>query len=427
MHRERNIRFFIPPDQIEQEALQQIRNTASMPFVHGLAVMPDAHFGMGSTVGTVVATEGAVMPACVGVDIGCGMIAVRTNLSVEQVMPLRKQIREGIERRIPVGIGGHGENSKVLPSSSLRIGQLHGLADRLGVDMDKRHTGWRKQLGSLGGGNHFIEVCIGRPIGGPDGALIDRDPPYTGEIWIILHSGSRGVGNKTGNYWTKIAKGLEKHYMNGVQIPDQNLAALIDGTPEYEQYMKELHWCQEFARLNREEMMDRVLTELWYQVHVLPSGINPKTEAPELAARQFLEIERINSHHNYATIEHHEGKDLLVTRKGAILANAGKRSLIPGSMGTNSYIVEGLGNLDSFNSAPHGAGRRMSRTRARQMFTVETLTEQMAERDIESRVREAIVDESPGAYKDIEQTMAHASELIRPLYRLRQILNVKGD
>ena len=212
--------------------------------------------------------------------------------------------------------------------------------------------------------------------------------------------------------------------MQGVQIPDPNLSALLEGTPEYDLYMKELHWCQEFARLNREEMMDRVMTELMYTV--LGQAQNA-AYVREYGNPLNLEVERINSHHNYAVIEEHEGKRLLITRKGAIYAGEGKRSLIPGSMGTNSYIVEGRANAASFNSAPHGAGRAMSRTKAKATFTVEQVAAQMAERGIEARVREAIVDEAPGAYKDIEQTMAHASELVRPLYQLRQIINVKGD
>jgi tRNA-splicing ligase RtcB len=400
-----NIRFFIPPDLIEAEALQQVRNTASMPFVHGVAVMPDVHFGLGSTIGTVVATEGAVMPAAVGVDIGCGMIAVRTSLTREQVMPLRQQIREGIERRIPVGVGSFGVNSRILPSAEPRISKLKTLEAGFGLDMNQR-AGWEKAMGSLGGGNHFIEVCLG------------YDYDSNESVWVILHSGSRGVGNKTGNYWTKMAKSLHAHEFSYNQFPDANLSWLSKGTLEYEQYMNELTWCQEFARLNREEMMDRVLSELGWtlgQPRQWPSGVYPG------------EVERINSHHNYARPEEYDGKELLITRKGAIRADVGKRSLIPGSMGTNSYIVEGLGNDASFNSAPHGAGRRMSRRKARELFTVESVTTQMAERDVEARVRDAIVDEAPGAYKDIEETMAHARELVRPLYRLRQIINVKGD
>jgi tRNA-splicing ligase RtcB len=396
-----NIRFFIPPDLIEAEALQQIRNTASMPFVHGVAVMPDVHFGLGSTIGTVVATEGAVMPAAVGVDIGCGMIAVRTSLTREQVMPLRQQIREGIERRIPVGVGSFGVNSRILPSAEPRISKLKTLEAGFGLDMNQR-AGWEKAMGSLGGGNHFIEVCLGYDYAGAE------------SVWVILHSGSRGVGNKTGNYWTKIAKSLHSEEFNRGQFPDVNLSWLTAGTVEYDQYLREVSWCQQFALLNREEMMDRVLIELTYSM-------------PNLLGVENIEMERINSHHNYMVNEEYEGRMLSITRKGAIYAGDGKRSLIPGSMGTNSYIVEGLGNEASFNSAPHGAGRRMSRRKAREAFTVESVAAQMAERDIEARVREAIVDEAPGAYKDIEETMVHARELVRPLYRLRQIINVKGD
>jgi tRNA-splicing ligase RtcB len=396
-----NIRFFIPPDLIEAEALQQVRNTASMPFVYGVAVMPDCHFGLGSTIGTVVATEGAVMPAAVGVDIGCGMIAVRTSLTREQVMPLRQQIREGIERRIPVGVGSFGVNSRILPSAEPRISKLKTLEAGFGLDMNQR-AGWEKAMGSLGGGNHFIEVCLGYDYAGAE------------SVWVILHSGSRGVGNKTGNYWTKIAKSLHSEEFNRGQFPDVNLSWLTAGTVEYDQYLREVSWCQQFALLNREEMMDRVLIELTYSM-------------PNLLGVENIEMERINSHHNYMVNEEYEGRMLSITRKGAIYAGDGKRSLIPGSMGTNSYIVEGLGNEASFNSAPHGAGRRMSRRKAREAFTVESVAAQMAERDIEARVREAIVDEAPGAYKDIEETMVHARELVRPLYRLRQIINVKGD
>lgn len=403
-----NVRYFIPPNLIELEAQQQVRNTASMPFVYGVAVMPDVHFGLGSTVGTVVATEGAVMPAAVGVDIGCGMIAVRTSLTVEQVMPLRQQIREGIERRIPVGVGSFGANSRILPSAASRIESLLDLEKMLGLNMNQR-AGWTNALGSLGGGNHFIEVCVGQPYDDYDGDGIGV--AYGPEdVWVILHSGSRGVGNKTGNYWTKIAKALHSEEFTRGDFPDANLSWLSDGTEEHYQYMRELYWCQQFAMLNREEMMDRVLTELQYTLGV-----------------ENFEIERVNSHHNYMSVEEHEGRKLAITRKGAILASVGKRSLIPGSMGTNSYIVEGLGNPLSFNSAPHGAGRRMSRKKARERFSVSEVAAQMMSRGVECRMREAIIDEAPGAYKDIEETMQHAAELVRPLFKLRQIINVKGD
>jgi tRNA-splicing ligase RtcB len=404
------VRFFIPPYLIEAEALQQIRNTASMPFVYGLAVMPDVHFGLGSTVGTVVATEGAVMPAAVGVDIGCGMIAVRTSLKLADVMPLRKKIREGIERRIPVGVGSWGSNREVhAGTTSWRVNQLWQLADELFEDqthMNDRLPGWERQVGSLGGGNHFIEVCVGTSEDSQE------------SVWVILHSGSRGVGNKTGNYWTKVAKAEMGWGLDC--LPDRNLAWLTEGTPTFDQYMKELRWCQEFARLNREEMMDRVLLELGWTC-----GLGEAKTAEEWG--KSWEIERVNSHHNYTSVETFEGRPQIITRKGAIFAGEGKRSLIPGSMGTNSYIVEGLGNEASYNSAPHGAGRAMSRTAAKAKFNLAEVTAQMEARDIECRMREAIIDEAPGSYKDIEETIRHAGELVRPVYRLRQVLNVKGD
>jgi tRNA-splicing ligase RtcB len=425
------VRFFIPPDLIEAEALQQIRNTASMPFVYGLAVMPDVHFGLGSTVGTVVATEGAVMPAAVGVDIGCGMIATRTSLTLEQVMPLRRQIRMGIERRIPVGVGSWGSNKDVQAgSTNRRVTELWQLAEDLFGDqthMNQRMPGWERQIGSLGGGNHFIEVCAGRQTVNWDGkiAVIMGDmsgAPVPESVWVILHSGSRGVGNKTGNHWIKVAKG---EMGSGLDcLPDRNLAYLVQDSPSYISYMKELHWCQEFARLNREEMMDRVLTELIYTVK---GAGNTKPGEYYLGELKDIEIGRVNSHHNYTSVEEFEGRKLIITRKGAIFAGKGKRSLIPGSMGTNSYIVEGKGNEASFNSAPHGAGRRMSRTQAKATFTVEQVAAQMEARDIECRMREAIIDEAPGSYKDIEETIHHAQDLIHPVYQLRQVLNVKGD
>jgi tRNA-splicing ligase RtcB (3'-phosphate/5'-hydroxy nucleic acid ligase) len=406
------IRWFA--SQVEDEAREQVERTASMPFVKGVAVMPDCHFGKGSTVGTVVATKGAIMPACVGVDIGCGMIAVRTTLTPESVRPHLKAIREGIERRIPVGVGGRGENSRVTGGASLRIGELMRLSvDLFGsaLHMDQRAGSWQKQLGSLGGGNHFIEVCIGHPI--EEGFVGPHDDAQA-EVWVILHSGSRGVGNKTGTHWTRVAKEQAKRFMYADWLPDGDLAYLIQGTPEFEQYMKELQWCQEYAHLNREEMMDRVITELW---HTVQGGRDDGQ----------IEIERINCHHNYVSRENHDGDNVLITRKGAILAAEGVRGLIPGSMGARSFITTGLGNPGAYRSAPHGAGRRMSRTAARKQFTVEGVTAEMEAQGIESRIREAIVDEAPGAYKDIDVVMADAAPLVRPTHVLRQIVSVKGD
>lgn len=413
------VNYFIPPELIEPSAQQQIDNTASMEFVTGMAIMPDVHFGMGSTVGTVVVTQDAIMPACVGVDIGCGMIAVKTDLTLEQMKPHLKELLVGIERRIPVGVGLRGLNSNIHPSAAMRIAQLESLAEELwGGDknyMNRRSNTWRQALGTLGGGNHFIEICVGHRYEDYDndgiGATFGPE-----SIWVILHSGSRGVGNKTGTYWTQQAK-METKAIS--VLNDTNLSWLRRGTESFDEYLKELRWCQFFAMLNREEMMERVLTELDYTINCGPTnpGHGDFPRAP-------LELMRVNSHHNYV-MPMGDGK--WITRKGAIAAVPGSMSLIPGSMGTNSYIVEGLGNQDSYESAPHGAGRRMSRTKAKQTFTVESVTAEMNARGIEARIREAIVDEAPGSYKDIEETIKHAAELIKPVYQLRQILNVKGD
>jgi tRNA-splicing ligase RtcB len=395
---------------IEPEAMAQVERTASLSFVRGVAVMPDVHFGKGSTVGTVVATRGAIMPACVGVDIGCGMIAVRTNLSSESVRPHLSTIREGIERRIPLGIGPYGMNSRILPSVEWRIADLEGLATVNfgdGVNyMNRRAKDWRMQLGSLGGGNHFIEVCVGYPI--EEGFA----PHDDAAVWVILHSGSRGVGNKTGTHWTQVAQKQAKRYMYDSYLPDPDLAYLVEQSEDFHIYMKELFWCQHFAALNRNEMMDRVLEEL------------VRTVMPKSGQ---IEVERINCHHNYVSREHHDGENVLITRKGAILASHGTRGLIPGSMGARSYITTGRGNPGAYASAPHGAGRRMSRTAARKQFTVEQVAKELADQGIEARVRSAIVDEAPGAYKDIDTVMNDACELVRPTHVLRQLVSVKGD
>jgi len=409
---------------IEDEAMQQVERTASLPFVRGVAVMPDVHFGKGSTVGTVVATKGAIMPACVGVDIGCGMIAVRTSLKPESVRPLLTEIREGIERRIPLGIGPYGANSRILPSAEARIAILEAEATQHWNDinhMNQRSKDWRGQLGSLGGGNHFIEVCIGNEIMTGSG-FGDQVEHWYGddEVWIILHSGSRGVGNRTGNHWTNVAKKQAVRYMYDHTLPDPDLAYLVEQSEEFHAYMKELWWCQRFAMLNRDEMMDRVLTELGWTLRLGEA----KTPAEWGAS---WETERINCHHNYVNRESHDGENVLVTRKGAILAAEGVRGLIPGSMGARSYITTGLGLPGAYKSAPHGAGRKMSRTKARKTFTVEEVAADLAAQGIECRMRPAILDEAPGSYKDIDVVMHDARELVRPTHVLKQIISVKGD
>lgn len=397
--------LFLPLETIESEAITQIKNISEMPFTFKhVAVMPDCHVGKGATVGTVIATKGAVIPAAVGVDIGCGMIAVRTNLKSGDIKDL-KVIREGIERRIPMSAGKF--NSKISPSAKARIQELEKMEQTgrfLGVNSedcvpyDKISSNWREQLGTLGGGNHFIEICLDE----------------TDTVWVTLHSGSRGVGNKLGNMHIKIAQDLMKKML--IKLPDQDLAYLPEGTPEFDQYITDLRWAQKFALLNREEMMDRVLTELSW--NIVGGGRDDLHYG-------FEELERINCHHNFTQIEDHFGENVWVTRKGAIQAKKGMLGMIPGSMGTNSYIVSGLENPMAFNSAPHGAGRRFSRAKARTMITMADLEKAMEGK--EWRKSEEFIDEAPMAYKDIDDVMENAKELVSIEHKLRQILNVKGN
>lgn len=402
---------FLPIETIEKAAADQIQNTSELPFIFKhVAVMPDAHCGKGSTVGTVIPTKGAVIPAAVGVDIGCGMISVRTNLRKEDIGDLN-QIRLGIERRIPMSMGKF--NDKISPSAKKRIKELEDLS-KIGQPLwtiDDKKTrydfispNWREQLGTLGGGNHFIEVCLDE----------------TDTIWITLHSGSRGVGNKIGNMHIKKAQELmDKMH---IKLKDKDLAYLPIGTSEYNLYMKDLQWAQKFALLNREEMMDRVLTEIAFAIERTKGNITPTINKPK---QWSFELERINCHHNFTNIETHFGEEIMITRKGAIQAELGMKGMIPGSMGTRSYIVSGLANKMAFHSAPHGAGRRFSRSEASRRFTIEDLDKAME--GIEHRRTEILIDEIPAAYKDIDEVMKNAKELVKVEHTLRQIINVKGD
>jgi tRNA-splicing ligase RtcB len=384
---------FLPWGSIEPEAQRQILNTASMPFVFAhVAVMPDCHYGKGATVGTVLATDGAVIPAAVGVDIGCGMIAVRTALSRADI-PNPSGVRAGIERRIPMSAGRN--NARLTPSASDRVATLERLAKETGATPDQYDKNWRLALGTLGGGNHFIELA----------------EDTEGAVWVTLHSGSRGVGNRIGNHYIKVAQ--EQCRKKAVTLPDRDLAYLTEDHGSFRAYVRDLNWAQQFALHNRNEMMDRVLAEVSLAVH----GIDGR--------QRDFELQRINSHHNFTQQESHFGRTVWVTRKGAIMARRDNWAMIPGSMGTRSYIVVGKEHPMSFHSAPHGAGRRYSRTKARSLFTMQDLSKAMS--GIEYRHSNVLLDEIPGAYKDIDEVMAHAQDLVEVRYVLKQFVNVKGD
>lgn len=381
--------LFLPAADIEAQALKQIRNISEMPFTFKhVAVMPDCHVGRGATIGTVIATKGAVIPAAVGVDIGCGMIAVKTALLRRDLSDL-KSLREGIEQRIPMSAGRF--NTSVSPSARARIQELRTLAGARNLNKEFGTRAWELELGTLGGGNHFIEVCVDE----------------TDRIWLTLHSGSRGIGNKIATFYIKAAQRLMSALH--INLPDHDLAYLPETHEQFQRYLIDLQWAQRFALLNREEMMDRLIAEV--ETHV--------------AAGTQIELERINCHHNFTQIERHFGEDVWVTRKGAVQARRGQKAMIPGSMGTRSYIVAGLQNPMSFDSAPHGAGRRYSRTKAREKFTLADLQQSM--QGIEFHAKAAFIDEIPGAYKDIDEVMNNARELVVIEHTLKQIVNVKGE
>lgn len=374
---------------LDEKTLAQARTTATMPFIHPhLALMPDAHLGLGATVGSVIPTLRAVMPAAVGVDIGCGMIAVLTDTTVDQLPDDRTPLRLAIERAIPLSAGA--ANNRIVATAEPRVAELEQLAAAAGFDPAQRAGRWREQLGTLGSGNHFIEVSADE---------LDR-------VWLFLHSGSRGVGNKIAQTYIDIAKKLAAQWY--ISLPDADLAYLVEGTPEFSRYIAELRWAQHYALLNREEMMDRVVRQF-----------------TEWVGGDVAQLERINCHHNFTQKETHFGKEVWVSRKGAISAKAGELGLIPGSMGTASYVVVGKGNAMALESSPHGAGRLYSRSAARRTFTQDQLREAMT--GIEFRDTDAFIDEIPHAYKPIDEVMADAADLVEIRHTLRQLVNVKGD
>jgi tRNA-splicing ligase RtcB len=383
---------------MEPEAEKQVRNITTLPFVYKhVAVMPDAHLGKGACVGSVVATEGAIIPSCVGVDIGCGMIAVKTKFNARDLPDSLESIRKGIERRIPLGAGG--SNSKPTESAVSFFQRTYGSenlrpSEKLLSD-DRLKEKALVQFGSLGSGNHFIEICLDE----------------VSQVWIMLHSGSRGVGNVLASKHIERAKELMKKYF--ISLPDPDLAYFVRDTPEFDAYIKDLLWSQAYALENRDEMMNRVLTELSYALF------------REGGHEKEIEIERVNCHHNFTQMENHFGKNLWLTRKGAIQARVGQLGIIPGSMGTKSYIIRGKGNPLAYESCSHGAGRRFSRNEARKRLTMADFDREM--KGVECRRSEALIDELPSAYKDIDQVMNDQKDLVEIVATLKQVLSVKGD
>jgi tRNA-splicing ligase RtcB len=382
---------------IEEEAMQQLANLSQLDIVHGhVAAMPDVHHGIGATVGSVIPTRAAIIPAAVGVDIGCGMNAVRTTLRAEDLPESLYRLRGAIEDAVPVGFDQH-DASKVRGSQHARTARafeqrLRAIVEKHpGIEKMQRRFDetWICQLGTLGGGNHFIEICL------------DEEK----RVWVMLHSGSRGLGNVMGRYFIAAAqKDMRRHVAN---LPDKDLAYFSEGSEHFDDYVEAVNWAQDYALANRREMMRLILDVL-------------KRELPAFE----LDSEAINCHHNYVAQEEHFGANVFVTRKGAISARLGELGIIPGSMGAKSYIVRGLGNAESLCSCSHGAGRRMSRTQAKRKFSRVDLENQT--RGVECRKDGGVLDEIPGAYKDIDEVMANQSDLVEVVHTLKQVLCVKG-
>ncbi len=380
-------------DDIDSAALDQLSKLAQLQFIHThIAVMPDVHAGIGATVGSVIPTQSAIIPAAVGVDIGCGMNAIRLNLNAAQLPDDLKSLRLAIERKVPVGFNQHQQvkaKASTLTPLQLRLKRItdkHQGLRRMLRDFDRT---WQRQLGTLGGGNHFIELC-----------LDEAD-----QVWIMLHSGSRGLGNCIGTYFIERAK-KEAQSRFG-HVPDKDLSYFAEGSNSFDDYLEAVQWAQDYAMENRREMMRLILEAI----------------RPLLPSFQMSK-EAINCHHNYVAQETHFGEDVYVTRKGAISAQLDELGIIPGSMGAKSYIVRGKGNPESFCSCSHGAGRRMSRSKAKRLFSVDDLAVQTA--GIECRKDSGVLDELPAAYKDIDQVMANQADLVEVVHTLRQVLCIKG-
>ncbi|MCX5405408.1 RtcB family protein [Streptomyces sp. NBC_00335] len=385
------IRMWTDPASVEDSAMRQLQNTAGLPWIKGLAVMPDVHYGKGATVGSVIAMKGAVCPAAVGVDIGCGMSAVKTSLTANDLPGDLSGLRSQIEKAIPVGAGMHREAvdpGRLYGFSERGFGDLWERFDYVADAVKFRRERALRQMGSLGLGNHYIELNLDNQ----------------GAVWLTLHSGSRGIGNQLAEHHIGIARGLSHNQ----GLVDRDLAVFLAATPEMAAYRHDLYWAQEYAKYNRAVMMSLFKEVLRKQFR---------------KAKVSFEQE-ISCHHNYVAEERYDGVDLLVTRKGAIRAGSGEYGIIPGSMATGTYIVKGLGNKAAFNSASHGAGRRMSRTAAKKRYTAQDLADQT--KGVECRKDSGVVDEIPAAYKPIEQVMEQQRDLVEVVAKLRQVVCIKG-
>jgi tRNA-splicing ligase RtcB len=380
-------------DEVDDRSREQLSNIASLPFIHHhVAAMPDVHLGIGATIGSVIATHKAIIPAAVGVDLGCGMVAARLSLTANEIDEKALQkVFDQISRDVPVGRDQHRDERVLVDAAKPFEPGLKSLTDRHPELLKAfgKFSKWTNQMGTLGGGNHFIEVCLDE----------------SNQVWVMLHSGSRGIGNAIASYFIALARKDMERWM--IQLPDRDLAYFPEGSEHFADYVEAVHWAQDYAMQNRTSMLELVLAAL--QRHLPPFTVT--TEA-------------VNCHHNYVAQEHHFGENVWVTRKGAIRARVGDLGIVPGSMGARSFIVRGLGNPESFCSSAHGAGRKMSRTAAEKQFTVADMVAQT--KGVICRKDKDVIDEIPGAYKDIDQVMANQADLTEILHTLKQVVCVKG-
>ncbi|MEZ5537689.1 MAG: RtcB family protein [Thiolinea sp.] len=378
---------------VDSASLDQLGNLSQMPFIHShIAAMPDVHAGIGATVGSVIPSRGAIIPAAVGVDIGCGMNAVRLSLKAHDLPDSLTKVRSAIEAKVPVGFEWHKREAVQAATLKQMDHHLQPITDKhpgLTKMLRDFHRVWGRQVGTLGGGNHFIELCLDE----------------SDDVWVMLHSGSRGIGNAIGRYFISKAKKDMGNLLG--RLPDKDLAYFEEGSQHFDDYIEAVGWAQDYAMINRREMMRLVMKAL--EAH-LPAFQTTR--------------EAINCHHNYVQKETHFGAEVYITRKGAISAQQGELGIIPGSMGAKSFIVRGLGNAQSFCSCSHGAGRRMSRTQAKRQFNTHDLSEQTL--GVECRKDKGVVDEIPGAYKDIDEVMQNQTDLVEVVHTLKQVLCVKG-